>query len=78
MDELNSLGIDDTHITILAAGGLHRPMTKEELRQKFGDKLIARANIVCHDAWDDTQLEYLGTTSRGTPVWINKVPLEQI
>jgi len=73
MDELNSLGIDDTHITILAAGGLHRPMTKEELRQKFGDKLIARANIVCHDAWDDTQLEYLGTTSRGTPVWINKV-----
>jgi len=73
MDELNSLGIDDTHITILAAGGLHRPMTKEELGRKFGDALIARANVVCHDAWDDAQLDHIGTTSRGTPVWVNRV-----
>jgi nickel-dependent lactate racemase len=73
MDELNSLGIDDTHITIVAAGGLHRPMTKDELVDKFGDALVKRANIVCHDAWDDTQLEYVGATSRGTPVWVNRL-----
>ncbi len=72
MDELNSLGIDDAYITIVAAGGLHRPMTDRELRDKFGDVLVKRANIVCHDAWDDAQLEYLGLTSRGTPVWVNK------
>jgi nickel-dependent lactate racemase len=73
MDEVNSLGIDDTHITIVAAGGLHRPMMKQELRDKFGDALIKRAKIVCHDAWDETQLEYVGTTSRGTPVWVNRL-----
>jgi nickel-dependent lactate racemase len=73
MDELNSLGIDDTHITIVAAGGLHRPMTKHELRDKFGDALIKRAKIVCHDAWDETQLEHVGTTSKGTPVWVNRL-----
>jgi nickel-dependent lactate racemase len=73
MDELNSLGIDDTRITILAAGGLHRPMTKDELREKFGEAIVKRANIVCHDAWDETQLEYVGVTTRGTPVWVNRL-----
>jgi nickel-dependent lactate racemase len=73
MDEVNSLGIDDTHITIVAAGGLHRPMTKQEIRDKFGDALVKRANIVCHDAWDETQLEYVGMTSKGTPVWVNRL-----
>jgi len=73
IDELNSLGIDDADIRIVAAGGLHRPMTKDELRDKFGNVLIKRATIVCHDAWDDTQLEYLGVTSRGTPVWVNRL-----
>jgi len=73
MDELNSMGISDASIRILAAGGLHRPMTEGELRGKFGSALTKRANIVCHDAWDDTQLEYLGVTSRGTPVWVNKL-----
>jgi len=73
IDELNSLGIDDADITMVAAGGLHRPMTKDELVDKFGNALIKRATIVCHDAWDDTQLEYLGVTSRGTPVWVNRL-----
>ena len=73
IDELNGLGIDDSHVTILAAGGLHRPMNERELRSKFGDDLIKRVQIRSHDAWDDAQLEYLGETSRGTPVWVNRL-----
>jgi len=70
---LNSLGVEDSRVSILAGGGLHRPMTRDELVTKFGDGLIQRVSIESHDAWDDTQLEYLGATSRGTPVWVNKL-----
>lgn len=73
IDQLNSLGIDDSSVAILAAGGLHRPMTKDELQEKFGKDLTNRVKIVSHDAWDDNELEYLGETSRGTPVWVNKL-----
>lgn len=73
MDELNSLGVEDSCISILAGGGLHRPMTRDELVMKFGGALIERARIISHDAWDDAQLEYLGATSMGTPVWVNRL-----
>ena len=72
IDELNSLGIDDSRIMILAAGGLHRPMNDAELRSRYGDDIIGRVRIMSHDAWDEDQVEYLGKTSRGTPVWFNK------
>ena len=71
-DELNLLGIDDSCITILAGGGLHRPMSNEELRDKFGKDLVDRLNVVSHTAWEESQLEYLGRTSRGTPVWVSR------
>jgi nickel-dependent lactate racemase len=73
MDELNSLGVEDSCISILAGGGLHRPMTRDELMMKFGGALIERARVISHNAWDDAQLEYVGTTSMGTPVWVNRL-----
>ena len=72
LDELNALGVDDSHATIVVASGLHRPMDESELRAKFSDDLLHRVELVCHDAWDDGQNEQVGTTSRGTPVWIDK------
>lgn len=65
-------GIEESQVTILAAGGLHRPMTQSEMRTKFGDELMKRIQIKAHDAWNERELEYLGQTSRGTPVWINR------
>jgi nickel-dependent lactate racemase len=57
----------------MAGGGLHRPMTDSEIVGKFGSKLVDRVKILSHDAWNESQLEYLGKTSRGTPVWVNKL-----
>ena len=76
IDQLNAMGIDDSHVTIVAGGGLHRPMTDRETRDKFGRRLVDRVRIISHDAWDESQVEYLGKTSRGTPVWVNKTVLE--
>jgi nickel-dependent lactate racemase len=76
MDELNSLGVADSCISILAGGGLHRPMTKDELKMKFGVALIERVKIASHNAWDDSQLQYIGRTSLGTPLWVNKLVVQ--
>jgi nickel-dependent lactate racemase len=76
IDQLNVLGIDDSNVTIVAGGGLHRPMTDREIRGKFGRRLVDRVRIFSHDAWNESQVEYLGKTSRGTPVWINKMVLK--
>jgi len=73
IDRLVELGADESQITILAAGGLHRPMTREELRSKFGNDLLKRIQIRTHDAWDEKGLEFLGQTSRGTPEWVNRL-----
>ena len=72
IDKLMEHGIEESQVTILAAGGLHRPMTQNEMRAKFGDELMKRIEIKTHDAWDQRELEYLGQTTRGTPVWINR------
>ena len=72
IDQLTEQGIEESQVTILAAGGLHRPMTQSEMRAKFGDQLVKRIQIKAHDAWNERELEYLGQTSRGTPVWINQ------
>jgi nickel-dependent lactate racemase len=72
LDKLNSLGVDDSHIMIIIASGLHRPMREAELSAKLGRDVVRRVELVCHDAWDDSQNEEVGRTSRGTPVWINR------
>jgi nickel-dependent lactate racemase len=72
LDELNSQGIDDSHVTLITASGLHRPMNEAELRVKLGPDVMHRVEVNCHDAWDDNKNEHVGQTSNGTPVWINK------
>jgi nickel-dependent lactate racemase len=72
LDELNELGIDDSHVRIVVGCGLHRTMDDNEVRAKFGGDLLRRVEISCHDAWDDNQNEHVGQTSRGTPIWIDR------
>ena len=76
LDELNTHGIDDSHISVIIATGLHRQMSEEEQKVKLGLNVVRRVEVVCHDAWDDRQNKELGRTSRGTPVWVNRRVLE--
>lgn len=65
--ELNAAGVPDENISIVIALGLHRKMSKEELRKSVGDELFRRIQVLNHDLND---VVYLGETSRGTPVEI--------
>lgn len=72
LDELNEAGIPDSAIRAMVAGGGHRRITQDEARQRFGDEVLSRIDILGHDANDRDTLVKIGTTSHGTPVWINR------
>ena len=69
---MNKLGVKDEDMHIVFALGTHRPMTEEEMVQAVGKDVASRLkmyNSLCNEQED---FKYFGTTSRGTPVWINK------
>ncbi|MBU3182586.1 nickel-dependent lactate racemase [Clostridium psychrophilum] len=72
VDELLGAGIRKEDILFISATGSHRNQTEDEYRQLLGDKLYGKFNIIDHDCNDQDNLIYLGKTSFGTPVSINK------
>lgn len=67
---LEELG--ETHaerITALVACGTHEQPPEQDLKRMFGHH-YERIHIVIHDC-DAPDLEYVGTTTRGTPLWVN-------
>lgn len=77
VDLLARAGIETDHITIIVATGTHRVLSKDEL-EKMIDRSVfkKRIRVVCHDCRDEQGLKFLGTTSRGTRVLINRLYLE--
>ncbi len=74
--ELNDAGIEDKEIRFLSALGYHRKHTPEEHAKLLGPELLKRFQIIDHDCLDKGNLVHVGTTSRGTPVIINRVAAE--
>ncbi|MFR6312537.1 nickel-dependent lactate racemase, partial [Anaerofustis stercorihominis] len=72
VDELNKAGVKDDDITILSATGTHRKQTEEEHKELIGE-LYGRIEIIDHVCTDDENMVYMGTTSHGTPIKLNKV-----
>lgn len=68
LDELASAGIKEKDVTIVVGTGLHRPSTYDELKEKLGERVLQRVTVINHNAGDEGNLTYLGTTSQGTPV----------
>ncbi|GAB4251253.1 MAG: nickel-dependent lactate racemase [Thermoleophilia bacterium] len=61
-------------VEFLVATGAHKPPGEAELEQIFGRAVRERFldRIHSHDARNQADLVYLGDTSRGTPVWVNR------
>lgn len=73
---LEEVGIKRENILILIATGLHRPNLGEELEKMVGKEIANNYRIENHIARDKSQQKYLGTTQRGTEIWINKLYVE--
>ncbi|MBI2940286.1 MAG: nickel-dependent lactate racemase [Chloroflexi bacterium] len=70
---LEELGhVPAEQVTLLNATGLHRPNTPAELDRMLGAEITGRYRVINHAADDPTQLALVGTTSQGTPVWLNR------
>lgn len=65
--------LDAGKTSYLVATGTHNPPTEEELIQIFGGTLNhIRKKIIIHNSKDEDNLVYLGKTSFGTEVFVNK------
>lgn len=73
---LNEAGIKDRDIIALIALGTHRASTETEKKALVGEALYKRIQVVDHDAFDEKQLVYLGESSFGTPIYINRRIME--
>ncbi|MGI5917497.1 MAG: nickel-dependent lactate racemase [Anaerolineae bacterium] len=76
LNALNKAGVSDAAVQILIALGTHRPMTAAEIEAKFGLEVMARVEIVNHDAFDPAVLLDLGTTPGGVSVQVNRAVME--
>jgi len=73
--ELNRLGIADEEIDLIIGRGTHRHATDEEVRAKVGQEALDRLRVSVHDAEAD-DVVYVGTTSLGTKVRVNRLVAE--
>ncbi|MCX5824329.1 MAG: nickel-dependent lactate racemase [Deltaproteobacteria bacterium] len=76
LDTISEAGVPDGNINILVVVGGHRQNTKEEMVLLCGREVADRVNVVNHNARDLENMVYLGKTSRGTEVAINRVVAE--
>lgn len=76
IEELNKGGVKDKDILIISATGSHRFQTEEEFKQIVSEEIFNRVKVIDHDCKDEENLVYVGTTTRGTPVKVNKKALD--
>ncbi|MFU0824474.1 nickel-dependent lactate racemase [Clostridium sp.] len=74
--ELEEAGVKDDNIHFLCALGTHRKQTEEEHKLIMGKELFDRFKIIDHDCRNKDNLQYVGTTSFGTEVYVNKFALQ--
>jgi len=72
LDELNRAGVKDEDVTIIFGCGSHRAVKPEEMEKLVGEEALKRVKIISHDYKSADQV-FLGKTSFGTKVYVNKV-----
>ena len=71
--ELHAAGIHSDKITVLVATGLHRPNEGKELLELIGNQwVLDTVQVSNHFARNGDDHVYLGTTTRGTPVKVDR------
>jgi len=77
LETLFAVGYEAKNITILIATGTHRSMSKGEIEKMVDSRVLqSGVTIVNHDCKDESNLAYLGESSRGTRIMVNKVYVE--
>ena len=75
LDRLHEIGFSRENITFIIATGTHPVMPPDEYAMILPPNIIESYTVLCHDAYADASVAYLGETSRGTPVYANRAYL---
>ena len=76
LDRLNSAGLPDHAVTVLIGNGTHGPHSPQEKQDLLDADVCGRVPVADHHADDPAAVRFLGETSEGTPVYINKILLD--
>ena len=76
VERLVKAGIPYEEITVITATGTHDNFRPQDAELLLGKELAGRVRFVGHDCDSPEKLEYVGTTSRGTEVFLNRTYLE--
>ncbi|GBC97963.1 hypothetical protein HRbin17_00458 [bacterium HR17] len=68
--ELVDGGIPTERIRILIGIAAHHPLNRDQMERKLGKDIVARFWVQNHCPFEN--LDYLGTTRNGTPVYLNR------
>ena len=68
---LESAGVLKQNIKIIVGNGTHRPSTKEEKVEMFGESVVQAYQILDHNCELLDSLTYIGKTRKGTGVYVN-------
>jgi lactate racemase len=69
--------IKDSSVKFIVATGIHRAPTDEEFSFIFGDFYsLLRDRIFVHDARRESDMVYLGVSSTGTEMYVNRLGIE--
>lgn len=64
-------GVSPGNIAIIFATGIHRRVSEEEKRELLTPFIVQRIRTLDHDAYDETKLYSLGTTTNGVRVEVS-------
>lgn len=72
LEELGKTGADLNKAMVIPALGIHTPMTADEMAEKIGMNNLGQVSWKNHNAFDINENHFFGTTSRNTPLYLNK------
>lgn len=73
---LKVAGLEDDNIMFVVATGSHRATTEAEIDEIIGETVRKRFNVHVHDCQDEKNLVYLGDSSQGMPLFVNRYVVE--
>lgn len=77
LPHIEAARISMDRVTLIIGTGAHRRPTEEEYHQILGPLYdTLRPRCIHHDARNDEELQYLGDTRNGTPMYLNKLIFE--
>ena len=74
LEELSQVPVQQ--IVFINALGTHRPNTKDELVEILGADIVGHFRIEQHDCHAEKDLVFVGRTSSGNEVWINRTYMQ--